>query len=165
MTVDPVVLVCRTESCFRRLAEGLDLAKAVSYMDRALILSPRGVNVVIMSHELTHIEFHHRIGIAGEAHIPAWFDEGLATLVSDDPRYIGFPGVLDRCLANFDGNLPFSREDWDARAEHSSTNPVIYKFAACRVYHWMQGKGGPVALIRLVGALRHGAAFSAAYSE
>ena len=52
------------------------------------MLPPRGLNEVIISHELTHIELHSRVGVLRSwRSIPSWFDEGLAVLVSQDPRY------------------------------------------------------------------------------
>lgn len=43
--------------------------------------------MTILSHELTHAELHYRVGVSRSAHsIPHWFDEGLAVLVSQDPR-------------------------------------------------------------------------------
>ncbi|MFG1943168.1 hypothetical protein [Nonomuraea sp. NPDC048826] len=49
------------------------------------MLSPRGADPVIASHELSHVELHTRL--AG-AEVPQWFDEGLAVVVCGDPRYL-----------------------------------------------------------------------------
>jgi hypothetical protein len=44
----------------------------------------------ILAHEFSHVDLHTRIGLmrflAGA--IPAWFDESLAVIVSDDARYL-----------------------------------------------------------------------------
>ena len=82
----PKVFACSTEQCF--VSHGGIGAKGKAYGNSMLLLSPRGLNVVIISHELTHIELHNRVGaFRSWRTIPSWFDEGLAVLVSEDPRY------------------------------------------------------------------------------
>jgi hypothetical protein len=82
----PKVFACSSEECYVEHGGGTDKGRA--YGESILLLSPRGLNAVIASHELTHIELHHRIGVFKSwRSIPAWFDEGLAVLVSEDPRY------------------------------------------------------------------------------
>lgn len=86
LTGAPKVFACSSEECYVEHGGGTDKGRA--YGESMLLLSPRGLNTVITSHELTHIELHHRIGSFRSWHnIPSWFDEGLAVLVSEDPRY------------------------------------------------------------------------------
>ena len=83
----PKILACSTETCFVANDFGAT-PKGQAYGSSALILSPRGLNIVIISHELTHIELHTRVGaLRAWRAIPSWFDEGLAVYVSQDPRY------------------------------------------------------------------------------
>jgi len=83
----PKIFACSTEECFVANDFGAT-PKGQAYGSSALMLSPRGQDIVIISHELTHIELHTRIGAFRSWHaIPSWFDEGLAVLVSEDPRY------------------------------------------------------------------------------
>jgi hypothetical protein len=80
------VFACSTEECF--ISHGGVTAKGKAYGDSMLLLSPRGLNVTIAAHELTHIELHNRVGaFRSWREIPVWFDEGLAVLVSEDSRY------------------------------------------------------------------------------
>lgn len=80
------VFACSTEECF--VSHGGVTAKGKAYGDSMLLLSPRGLDAVIASHELTHIELHGRVGaFRSWRAMPSWFDEGLAVLVSEDPRY------------------------------------------------------------------------------
>lgn len=82
----PIILACSTEKCFT--SNGGVSARAKAYGSSMILLSPRGLGVVFVSHELTHIELHTRIGaFRSWRSIPEWFDEGLAVLVSEDPRY------------------------------------------------------------------------------
>ncbi len=87
MDGSPKVFVCSTEECFVSHG-GVGAQKGKAYGNSMLLLSPRGLDVAIISHEFTHIELHHRIGVFRSwLEIPSWFDEGLAVLVSEDPRY------------------------------------------------------------------------------
>ncbi len=81
------VFACSSEDCFASHG-GAGAEKGKAYGESMLLLSPRGLNAVIASHELTHIELCHRVGAIRAWHaIPDWFHEGLAVLVSEDPRY------------------------------------------------------------------------------
>ncbi|TDC83557.1 hypothetical protein E1193_08290 [Micromonospora sp. KC606] len=44
--------------------------------------------------------------------VPQWFDEGLAVVVSDDPRYLKSRSADDRCMAPPDGALPQTLDQW-----------------------------------------------------
>ena len=82
----PKVFACSTEECF--VSHGGVTAKGKTYGDSMLLLSSRGLDVVVAAHELSHIELHNRVGVFRSwREIPDWFDEGLAVLVSKDPRY------------------------------------------------------------------------------
>lgn len=82
----PKVFACSTEECF--VSHGGVTAKGKAYGDSMVLLSPRGLGVVMIAHELSHIELHNRVGVFRSwREIPVWFDEGLAVLVSEDPRY------------------------------------------------------------------------------
>lgn len=80
------VFACSTEECF--VSHGGVTAKGKAYGDSMLLLSPRGLDVTIATHEFTHIELHNRVGaFRSWREIPDWFDEGIAVLVSEDSRY------------------------------------------------------------------------------
>ncbi|MFI7467140.1 hypothetical protein [Nonomuraea sp. NPDC049646] len=80
----PGLLVCLTEACYRRIGGGQE--RGVAVLNRSVMLSPRGLDPVIASHEMSHVELHARL--ASSAEVPQWFDEGLAVVVSGDPRYL-----------------------------------------------------------------------------
>ncbi|MDC4225271.1 MAG: hypothetical protein MPW14_18455 [Candidatus Manganitrophus sp.] len=83
---DPTIFACSTEACFA--ASGGFTAKGTAYGSSRVLLSPRGLGLVTISHELTHVELYSRVGDFRAWHaIPPWFDEGLAVLVSQDPDY------------------------------------------------------------------------------
>jgi len=150
----PTLLVCATEECDRRL--GGKGARAVTYGTTFIRLSPRGLNQTILAHELSHAELHARIGrlrlLTGA--LPAWFDEGLAVIVSDDARYLG-PGTTSatRCLAEPDGDLPSGPFQWGPAA---GKTPGLYAQAACRVMRWMEENGGPAGLRAAISQVADG---------
>lgn len=84
---DPRIVVCRSRACASIF--GSQGARGVAYGWFAILLSPSRIFAVIAAHELVHIELHWRMGLSGWARgtVPVWFDEGLATIVSGDPRY------------------------------------------------------------------------------
>jgi len=140
----PILLACASEDCDRKL--GGRGARANTYGTTFIRLSPRGLNQTILAHEFSHVELHSRIGqfrLLTRA-IPAWFDEGLAVIVSDDARYLG-PGTMSatRCLLEPQGNLPSSPFQWGHAA---GKTPGLYAQAACRVMRWLEENGGKTGL-------------------
>lgn len=87
LKANPQIVVCRTRACRRTF--GSRGAKGVAYGWQAVLLTHSRIFGVIATHELVHIELHWRMGLLGWARgtVPAWFDEGLATVVSNDPRF------------------------------------------------------------------------------
>ena len=159
----PRVLVCVSDDCYRRIRSAGSRGNAL--LDVALQLSPRGIDPVIAAHELSHIELHHRIGrirhLMGV--IPAWFDEGLAVVVSGDRRYLAPADAADRCLVRSDEALPTGMLEWSRRAGRDDSNQ-FYAKAACRVADWMAAKGGAPAVTRLVARVAGGTSFGEAYA-
>jgi hypothetical protein len=121
--------------------------------------SPRGLSRVIITHELTHVEVHERIGFLNHMRgaFPAWFDEGLAVLLSDDPRYLK-PGrtAAERCQPTPDGELPSTPLSWDEMAGKSEW---IYAKAACEVMRWMDANGGKEGVLSAIANVAIGRRF------
>jgi hypothetical protein len=140
----PTILACATEVCDRRL--GGKAARANTYGTTLIRLSARGLNQTILAHEFSHVELHARLGVLRRltGALPAWFDEGLAVIVSDDARYLG-PGATSatRCLAEPSGELPSGTLQWGRAAGRTRG---LYAQAACRVMRWMEANGGKAGL-------------------
>lgn len=149
----PVVLACSTAQCDRRL--GGRGAAARTFGSTFIHVSPRGINPVILAHEFSHVEAHARIGLWRLGSFPAWFDEGLAVIVSDDARYLK-PGAKgsDRCAGDPSGNLPAGMFEWGRVAGGA---PGLYALAACKVLRWMDANGGRDGLIAALDAWSEGA--------
>ncbi|WP_208804452.1 hypothetical protein, partial [Microbispora triticiradicis] len=150
----PRILACLSDRCYRRIGGGGE--RGVAVLNRAVMLSPSGVDPVIASHEMSHVELHARLGAGAE--VPQWFDEGLAVLVSGDPRYLAPDTAPDRCLVSTDAPLPATLDAW-LRAAGADRN--TYARAACRVSRWVVANGGPHAVLDLVRRLDAGETFGA----
>ncbi|MEU7570411.1 hypothetical protein [Micromonospora sp. NPDC049240] len=151
---DPAVLACLTSDCYRRIGGGGE--RGIAIRNRALMLSPRGISPEIAAHELSHVEFHARLGSRRDE-VPQWFDEGLAVLVSDDRRYLAPPTAPDRCRDTAPGPLPETLTDWLRAA---GADEQVYARAACRVHRWVVAHGGRTAVLDLVDRLRRGESFA-----
>jgi hypothetical protein len=136
------VLACSTEKCYSRIGGGKE--KGIAVLNRTVMLSPRGLDVVIASHELSHVELRARL----EAEVPQWFDEGLAVVVADDRRYLTPEGG---CLVEPTGPQPATLAAW------LKADPGKYGRAACEVSRWLAANGGRDGLLRLVERANHGA--------
>jgi len=85
----PRVIICTTQDC----ADIFDLKpRGLTYGKHLIFLGPKGVNKMILTHELAHIQLHSKMGPQDvfNQRIPAWFNEGLATHLSKDPRLTSF---------------------------------------------------------------------------
>jgi len=149
----PTLLVCSTDECDHRL--GGRGAAAVTYGTTFIRVSPRGVNETILSHEFSHVYLHGRIGpIRFLRYVPAWFDEGLAVIVSNDTRYLKHGDTAKaRCPEVADDTLPSSPRQW----RHSAgLNHQLYAQAACRVLQWMEANGGKDGLLMAISGVASG---------
>lgn len=161
LTAAPVVLACATDACAQRLGSGS--SRGAAYLTVALRLAPLGLNPVIIAHERSHIELHRRLGlwkfITGA--VPSWFDEGVAVVVSGDPRYLRPAADGDRCLVVPRTPLPQTLAAWLRMAGQQHD---LYAQAACRVVRWMQAHGGEPAVATLIERVGGGATFDTVYA-
>jgi hypothetical protein len=150
----PRLLVCLSTDCYARIGGGGE--RGVAVLNRAVMLSPRGIDTVIAAHELSHVELHRRLGShAGQ--IPQWFDEGLAVLVADDARYLLPATPADRCRVASGEALPVTLADWLRAA---GADEQVYAKAACRVSTYVNAHGGRQAVLDLVDRLNRGDSFA-----
>ena len=155
MHSDPYIFVCGSETCDARM--GYRGAKAKAFGDSFILVFARGRSAEFVAHELSHIELHHRIGLRRglSGAIPAWFDEGLAAVISRDPRYIGTGAHGEPvCVAEPDGPLPNHFREW-VKAAGRKDRPV-YAMAACAVIRWMKENGGRPGVLDAVERIAKG---------
>lgn len=157
----PYLVACSTEACDHRM--GGRGAKAITLSTpfvTVLRLSPRGIDPTILTHEFSHVELHHRVGLWARltGAFPAWFDEGIAVLVSADQRYIrSAPTASERCVRDSERPLPTTPFEWTSKVGKDS---MLYADAVCRVLRWMDANGGRDGLLRAIDAAGDGTAFN-----
>ncbi|WP_127558550.1 hypothetical protein [Nioella ostreopsis] len=160
LQAEPDILICHSAQCDARLDGRGAWARAFGAV--FILVSPPGRNVEILSHELAHIAIHRRIGPWAQMQnaLPAWFDEGLAVILSRDMRYLteAEDGTLG-CLISSDGSLPELARDWRRRAGEEFA--TLYPMAACEVLGWLESYGGMDAVGPALALVRSGAPFPA----
>lgn len=155
----PFLFACSTDACDMRLGgHGATGARAQAFttpLFSVVRFGPRGRGRTILAHELAHVTMHDIVGarMVLDGRFPAWLNEGVATIVSDDARYL-HPGVTtgERCTADPLGALPASPFEWAMLSGHDS---ALYARAACAALHWLEANGGTEGLLT---ALRQAAA-------
>lgn len=156
----PIIIACSSEQCDNRF--GGRGARATAYstpFGTVIRLSPRGLNALIITHEFAHAEVHRRVGIwkLMTSALPAWFDEGIAVIVSNDGRYLNQNASgRERCVRDTGNQLPASAYQW---ALLSGKDPLLYADAACRALQWMNTHGGKDGLQQMIDAIASGQAF------
>ncbi|WP_203835997.1 hypothetical protein [Winogradskya humida] len=153
-TANPRILICATDTCYRHIGGGGEKGRALG--EFSLMLSPAGATETIATHELSHAELHHLLGASANS-VPDWFDEGLAVLVSQDPRYLAPVGTPERCLMPYELALPVVDADWFSSTRHG--NDLPYRQAACVVSRWARGHGNGTGVADLASRLAQGSKF------
>lgn len=159
----PRVLICATQECIGRIGGGDAASGSVGAY--VLLLGPKGMNEIDISHELSLIEVSGRIGLYRSImdSVPAWFDEGVAVVASDAPEFAVLArSNLNGCLNRPSDDLPVDTTKW---IEEASEYPFIYAQAGCRVAEWMATRGGSPAVSRLLARIATGKTFDRAYAE
>ena len=84
----PTLILCTTRACARNF--GIR-GNGLSIMDMTVMVSPGGLTLGTLTHEMTHNRLHRRMGLSNliRQPYPTWFDEGLATHVAGHPRWQG----------------------------------------------------------------------------
>lgn len=154
----PKVFACSTEECF--VSHGGVTAKGKAYGESMLLLSPRGLDAVIASHELTHIELHSRVGaFRSWREIPSWFDEGLAVLVSVDPRF-----TEDEWLKATDNGCNAPKLENIGEMLGKGDWLLSYGTARREVGAWYL-HAGHAGLERLIAEVKNGSDFNSAFNS
>ncbi|MDA8870594.1 hypothetical protein N9H93_04325 [Rhizobiaceae bacterium] len=153
----PFIFACSTNACDHRIGGRGDQGARAQVQSTpwfsVVRFGPRGMNETILTHELAHVAMHDVVGALAvmDGRFPAWLNEGMAVIVSNDERYIR-PGTTaeERCLIEPDGPLPADPFEWASAAGQS--HQTLYARAACASLHWLEANGGTQGLIN---ALQH----------
>ncbi|SFI36068.1 hypothetical protein [Jannaschia pohangensis] len=138
----PRILVCLTEACDAALGGPGPLAQAygrfVVVLYSRLAAEDADLRRAILTHEMSHVALSERVSawrvMTGD--LPAWLNEGLAVLASDDPR---FDLSEEVCATLADETLPEGFREWGRQAGQQSR--PLYQAAACRARDWLAQNG------------------------
>jgi hypothetical protein len=84
ITGHPKVIFCSTEVCSRSF--GLGSRSAVTMGRLGTVISPRAWKPYYLRHEMIHYLQEEQLGYIKLLFMPAWFVEGMAYSLSEDPR-------------------------------------------------------------------------------
>lgn len=148
----PVVLACHSAACAERLGLGGARAATLSLPGLAVVLvGPAGADPVALAHEFAHVRLNALAGLPAvlTGRFPAWLNEGLAVLASDDPLHLAPGEGVARCRAPPEPRIagPFAF----ARAARQA--PWLYAAAGCATLHAEARAGGRAAVLAAIGAL------------
>lgn len=161
----PTIVACASMACYRRFG---GIGRKGVCRNGALLLSPEGLNPVIVAHEWSHAELAARVGqLRVWRSVPQWFDEGIAVLLSRDPIY-----TEEAWLAATDNGAkapPLSALEtlrgWlRATGKDGKTRQLSYGTARHEVAGWYAA-AGPDGLRALIGGLRNGDDFREIYER
>lgn len=159
------VIVCNTTACGTYFA-GPSLRNTtlppnsyagqytVQRMTVVLTSATYNRNSYVLAHEFSHVEVNTRLK---GAHVPAWFDEGLATYVGDEPVCTNVTGKGIPNLLTLD-----LESDWVAYTGSTATFATTYCQARAEVAAWV-AKRGSAAVVQLLTAMSQGQSFTSQY--
>ena len=135
-------------------------AAAVMHFESYVVINHNGVDLDIISHELSHVELHARIGLINRSfEIPVWFDEGLAMQV--DHRSYYSIDTLQKLSNNFQ-NLPDVQKMQNYSSFGSGTQEEVmmnYRTSKYVVSKWYT----PEKLDAFIDNLNNGKSFEESY--
>lgn len=149
---DPTVVLCTRQPCARTF--GIS-GNGLSIADMVVMVSPRGVTLGTLTHEMTHSRLHRAMGprnIVAQPY-PTWFDEGLATHVAGHPDWQG--QVTQAARARIRKVRRFW--DWDDAYRELGVGPA-YAAAAAEVAE-IEARIGRDGLLELIGRAEAGEDF------
>jgi hypothetical protein len=166
----PTIIFCHTDELYRKY--GSVSGSPANYfgtpMGTFVVISPQGLNVDVISHEMCHAELTHRVGWFTMSHeVPQWFNEGIALMV--DYRYPG--RGADNTYENYrhrwqqtsmQGQIQLSLQDLESvesfyKGDNFWVN-LAYLRSGLEVSKWLE-EVGTQGLVEFTQALHDGASF------
>ena len=172
----PVIIVCSNAQQYEKYCsstEGAGCSLGTPWGSTFIVLNVEGLNVDVISHEMSHIELLERIGWWKiTTQVPQWFNEGVALML--DKRFVDNPDVIGRYLDYSDEWLYYTRGGQEIlELEHISAVKEFFKgnqqyvmlaymTSGLEVSYWlMDGKSN--VMQKFTGYLNQGFSFKEAY--
>lgn len=160
-TCIPKFIYCEREADFLKYSMSPTIpALAHLKLGSYIVLGKDGINIDIISHEISHAELYERLGFFKRMSVPAWFDEGLAMQV-DLRTYYSEENL--KVKTNNLEEIPDVKVLNDLRRFQSGTREDImlhYMAAKYEVGKWYTQE----KLLQLIGDIKNGISFSEAYN-
>ena len=162
---NPVIIICDNEKLLARLGGDHDTNTIIFPSQQSYIsVSNEYCNIDILSHEMTHAEFHARLSVSALSKIPTWFDEGIAT--QNDYREQYDLDTWDEKTDN--GKNTVALEDMDEPSEFYAGTADDRRFrylnAKHEVHIWLENHKQQ-GLFNLIDSLNNGTDFDTAYGK
>jgi hypothetical protein len=171
---EPTIIFCHTDALYRKY--GSPSGSPANYFGTPLgtyvVISPQGLNIDVISHEMCHAELTHRVGwLTMSREVPQWFNEGVALMV--DYRYPG--NGLDNTYQNYlrkwqqsslEGQIAVSLQELESvesfyRGDAFWIN-LAYLRSGLEVSRWLEKVRQP-GLLQFTQALQHEISFEEAW--
>ncbi|MCF2486712.1 hypothetical protein [Dyadobacter sp. CY347] len=174
---NPTIIVCSNPQEYQKYCsstEGAGCSLGTPWGHSFVILNTQGMNVDVISHEMSHTELLARLGwwtIATE--IPQWFNEGIALML--DRRFVNNPDNIGRYFDYMDEWLYYTgggqqilelRDMASIKGFFNASQKQVmlaYMSAGLEVSYWLilSEEDG---LQRLIGEMKNGKSFQEAYA-
>ena len=107
----PVIIICSNPEQYEKYCsstEGAGCSLGTPWGSSFIVLNAEGLNVDVISHEMSHTELLARLGWWKiTTQVPQWFNEGVALML--DKRFVNNPDVIGRYLDYTDEWLYYTR--------------------------------------------------------
>ncbi len=170
VTTKPIIYACSSKECAESL--GMDGKIIAVRLLGHLILTNRGLDKHVISHEWSHEELYERIG--GFWHwyseIPLWFDEGLASLTMKKySRYDerAWNRIIKEKLSYPQKEELITLNQWGkANRKYLNNDEIVVPYATARhiVSKWYK-KAGQKGLVELLDGIKKGGKFDELYKK
>jgi hypothetical protein len=172
----PVIIFCHHTELYERYGSGY--GNPANYFGSPLgsfvVVSPQGLDVDIISHEMCHAELTERLGwYTMTTQVPQWFNEGLALMVDyrfpNEAGKVSYQKYRQRWKElTYGSSFQLSVEDLEEIESFSQNDAYSLQLAYMRsgmeVARWLQQvqrKG----LVRFIQHIQEGQDFAQAYQE
>ncbi|MEO0691348.1 MAG: hypothetical protein AAFY90_00550 [Pseudomonadota bacterium] len=152
------LVLCSTRACADAFGIG---GNGLSMADNLIMVSPGGLNLGTLTHEMTHSRLHRSMGPQNLVRqpYPTWFDEGLATHVANHPRWNGEVTKAHRA------RVRQVQRFWQLRAAFRELSVGrTYRAAAAEVAA-IEARAGRAGLLELIARAEQGERFADVLAE
>ncbi|MEL6643172.1 MAG: hypothetical protein AAFQ79_04495 [Pseudomonadota bacterium] len=152
------LVLCATRACAVTFGIG---GNGLSIADNLILVSPGGLTLGTVTHEMTHSRLHRSMGPRNliRQPYPTWFDEGLATHVADHPKWNGEVTAAHRA------RVREVRRFWQLRRAFNTLGVGrTYRAAAAEVAA-IEARAGRDGLLELIDRAEAGERFDRVLAE